>query len=509
MATGINIAERIADIKNSKAKINARLVDLGVALEEDNLATMATKIEENITNQGAVSATVVEGQTYTIPKGYHNGSGTVTGLTDTTGDAEKYKLQSKTVTPTKNEINVTPDSGYYGMSDVTVAPIPSAYQDVTGVTAVAADVLTGKTIVTKEGAVTAGTMTNNGAAAKTLDTTTTLYTVPKGYHNGAGTVAINLEEKSATPTKASQSVTPSAGKVLSAVTVNPIPDQFVDVADTDAVASNILAGKTAAINAGTEDEPDYKVVEGTMTNNGNVLMTMSPSNSSAYIAQGYHDGSGRITVNAVPASPVTPTKSSQTFTATTSYFNSITVEPIPSNYITTDDATATAEKILLGETAYAVGVKVTGTMPNNGSVSHKIDPSKTTDPYEIPEGYHDGTGTVYVEWESKSVTPTKVAQTIFPTTGKVLSTININPIPDKYQDVTEVTATADKVLTGSKYVASDGKLTSGTMTNNGAVTATIDGLTAETSTYTIPAGYHNGSGKVSLTGDIEALLAEI
>lgn len=40
-----------------------------------------------------------------------------------------------------------------------------------------------------------------------------------------------------------------------------------------------------------------------------------------------------------------------------------------------------------------------------------------------------------------------------------------------------------------------------------AVSATIDGLT--TLSYTIPAGYHNGSGKVSLTGDIEAALAAI
>ena len=45
------------------------------------------------------------------------------------------------------------------------------------------------------------------------------------------------------------------------------------------------------------------------------------------------------------------------------------------------------------------------------------------------------------------------------------------------------------------------------MKNNGAVAATIDGLSV--TGYTIPAGYHSGSGTVSLTSDIETALAAI
>ena len=37
--------------------------------------------------------------------------------------------------------------------------------------------------------------------------------------------------------------------------------------------------------------------------------------------------------------------------------------------------------------------------------------------------------------------------------------------------------------------------------------ATIDGLTQ--TSYTVPQGYHNGSGTVSLTGDIDEALAAI
>jgi hypothetical protein len=87
------------------------------------------------------------------------------------------------------------------LSDVTIAPIPDAYQDVTSVTAVAGDVLTGKIVVAADGTVITGTMANNGAVAKTLDVTTISYTIPKGYHSGSGKVQLVLETKTVTPTK--------------------------------------------------------------------------------------------------------------------------------------------------------------------------------------------------------------------------------------------------------------------------------------------------------------------
>ena len=62
------------------------------------------------------------------------------------------------------------------------------------------------------------------------------------------------------------------------------------------------------------------------------------------------------------------------------------------------------------------------------------------------------------------------------------------------------TATADEVLAG-KTAHARGSLVTGTMKNNGKVTgtiATVDG------TYTIPVGYHDGSGKVSIDADEQA-----
>lgn len=58
----------------------------------------------------------------------------------------------------------------------------------------------------------------------------------------------------------------------------------------------------------------------------------------------------------------------------------------------TSDATASADEILLNQTAYVNGSKVTGTMPNNGAVTGTI--STKAGQYTIPQGYHDGSGKV-------------------------------------------------------------------------------------------------------------------
>lgn len=182
----MSIATEITRITTGRNAIRAKLVELGMAQNADGLDKLAAAVE-GIVNRGAVSATVQEGDTYTIPKGYHNGSGTVSGV----AGGGSYNLQSKAVIPTKLQQNVTPDSGYYGLSDVTVSPIPESYQDVSAVTAAAQDVLTGKVIVDGTGKTVTGTMHNNGTLEKALDgLTTTSVTLPAGYING-GTVSLS------------------------------------------------------------------------------------------------------------------------------------------------------------------------------------------------------------------------------------------------------------------------------------------------------------------------------
>lgn len=188
----MSIATEINRVKTARNTIRAKYIELGLAQTNDDIAKLATATEK-IENRGAVSATVQEGDTYTIPKGYHNGSGTVSGV----AGGGNYSLQSKTVTPTKQQQNVTPDSGYYGLSDVTVAAIPESYQDVSSVTAEAGDVLTGKAFVTAEGKTTTGTMPNNGEVSKTIDgLTVTSVTIAAGYTSG-GTVSLTNDIEAA------------------------------------------------------------------------------------------------------------------------------------------------------------------------------------------------------------------------------------------------------------------------------------------------------------------------
>lgn len=204
----------------------------------------------------------------------------------------------------------------------------------------------------------------------------------------------------------------SQGKLLKGQSAFGITGTATD--DATSRAGDILSGKTAYINGSK--------VTGSMPNQGAASATLTAGNSYT-IPAGYHNGRGKVTANSL---------ASQT------------------------GGTCAAGDILSGKTAWVNGNKVTGTMTNQGAKNASLNCGNT---YTIPAGYHSGSG---------KVTANSLASQ------------------------TEATSGAGDILSGKTAWANGTKLT-GNMTNRGAVTGSVNCG----NTYTIPAGYHNGSGKVT------------
>lgn len=85
-----------------------------------------------------------------------------------------------------------------------------------------------------------------------------------------------------------------------------------------------------------------------------------------------------------------------------------------------------------GKTAHARGTKLTGTMPNNGAVSGTISTKAGT--YTIPQGYHDGSGTVKIATtEQAKIIPTNIREgvTILGIEGTMSGSENETPQSNK------------------------------------------------------------------------------
>ena len=208
----MSVQSEINRIIGLRDRIGDAIKGWGLAQSGADLQDYTEAIEGVTDRDGGGGEINTKSESISIPAGYYNGTGTVSisedeqekiigsnikqGVTilGTVGtySGESANLQSKTVTPTKSQQSVIADYGYDALSQVTVNAIPDEYQDVSGVTAGASDVLDGKYIVTEDGRIE-GSMVNRGAVSGSLGLTASSYTIQDGYHNGSGRVTLSSD----------------------------------------------------------------------------------------------------------------------------------------------------------------------------------------------------------------------------------------------------------------------------------------------------------------------------
>lgn len=124
---------------------------VGEILEGKTAHARGAKLSGTMPNNGAVSGTIsTKDGSYTVPQGYHDGSGKVQiaaaerekliaqnirqgvnilGIDGEMSPGEGVNAQSRSATPKFSEQIISPESGYTHLSAVTIAPITVTYSD--------------------------------------------------------------------------------------------------------------------------------------------------------------------------------------------------------------------------------------------------------------------------------------------------------------------------------------------------------------------------------------------
>lgn len=424
----VNLTHTGSELDQAISNVLANYVDTSdaTALQGEIVNTKTAyvngvKVTGNMVNRGAVSGEVTTRDgVYTVPVGYHNGSGQVE-----ISDTEQAKIIAGNI---KLGVTILGVNGSLDASGI----------DTSDATAAVGEILTPKTAYVNGNKLT-GTMPNIGAQTADISAKATSITLTAGYHNGSGAIKIATAEQNKIIT----------GNIKSGITILGVAGktEVIDTANvTDsAVNANILSGKKAFIN-GT-------ALTGSMTNVGAQTGTISTKFGTVTPTQGYHNGSGSISIHTNEQAKIIAGNIKSGVTL-------LGVAGSLSEGIDTSDATAIASEILNAKTAYVNGVKVTGSIPSKSAATF----TPTTSAQEIAAGQY--------------------------LSGKQ----TIDAIPSAFKDMTTTDVIAANVLSGKKAGNTTGIIT-GTMPNRGQV---VGAISTKSGFYTIQDGYHNGLGIVEI-----------
>lgn len=461
------------------------------------------------------------------------------------------ELQDKSVTPATTEQAVSADTGYAGLGTVTVSPV--ATESGAATPSVAAQVIT-----PSEGKLfDKFTVNATPTETKSVTPTTTEQTVTPTegkFLSSVGVAAIEVEEKTATPTAAAQDVTPSTGKYLSKVTVNATPTEQKTITGNgtftpstgkffDSVTVNVNTAKpeqeksvelTTMTPIDVTPDEGYTLSKVTATPKAPLANTADATAAAGDILSGKtaYVGGAKVTGTiALADAAATPALDAQELTPPAgTYYKKVTVAATPLDEAKT--VTANTIPMIVRPSEGMLGMKLVGVNPTP-SMTKTVTPTtsaQTVTPDEgkllssvtvnaapldaaktatagtsattvNPTGSNIGIKSVTVNptpSSAKTVTPTKETQTVSPDSGKLLSGVTVNPIPDQYiipsgtkditangttdvtsfasvnvnvpaPDLSDATATAGKVLLGFTAYTGAGKITGTIPTYDGSL----------------------------------------
>lgn len=460
------------NIKQENIKKDVSILGITGTLEEgvDTSDANATAANIEINKTAYVNGQKITGN---IPL---NNTTLVVDNAEISLDGENNKLEMNSTNSTKqiidNNVNMKFNANYSDVATTigltsdkikrgeTILNVAGNVQegiDTSDANAVETDILSGKTAYVDGNKIT-GTITSK--EAQTYIPSSSEQIIDAGqYLSGTQTIsAVPTEEKTITPSALSQEIMPTENKFLSKVIVSGDADLTAEnvksgvtifgvegsyTSDANAIASDILTGKTAYVNG--------QLIEGTISNMSDKTyyiynsdqvstkqhefagetdwITFNPNElarqNSGFIADralvdektfnqsinvGYNAIAGKI--------GLTASKIVQGNTI-------LGIEGTATTGIDTSDATATADDIVVNKTAYANGQKITGTIPTattiteDGSVQLESDGrfrASATVPNDI---YLHSDITPRMIW--LNLTKSQVAETIGLTADKIVS----------------------------------------------------------------------------------------